>query len=279
MRRIASQKVCANISSGALLISMNRLFSPMTRLAAASRSSSGLQPTFGPFTIINISILIVSIFAVPAAYYFWVGGWDPISNLPPERASFVPNSIMPPPMPSSQAATTIARDDDPGTPAKGEPRTAKSFADETVATLQPSTPGAQDPPSSTAVRPLASNSIVPPPKPSTQAATTPAQGEPPTAKSFAGETVATLEPGTPGAQDPPSSTAVRPLVSNSIVPPPMPSSQAATTITRYHDTTPSGYGEPRTAKSFAGERLATLLPGALVAQDPSSSRAVRPLDA
>src|SRR2546430_2383097 len=165
----------------------------------------------GPFTIINISILIVSIFAVPAAYYFWVGGWDPISNLPPERASFVPNSIMPPPMPSSQAATTIARDDDPGTPAKGEPRTAKSFADETVATLQPSTPGAQDPPSSTAVRPLVSNSIVPPPKPSTQAATTPAQGEPRTAKSFAGETVATLEPGTPGAQDPPSSTAVRPL--------------------------------------------------------------------
>jgi TPR repeat protein len=57
-------------------------------------------------------------------------------------------------MPSSQAATTIARDDDPGTPAKGAPRTTKSLAGETVATLQANTPGAQDPPSSTAVRPL-----------------------------------------------------------------------------------------------------------------------------
>ena len=106
------------------------------------------------FTIIKISTLIVSIIAAPAAYYFWVG--DRISNLPPQRAPFAPNS-MPRPMPPSQAATTIARDDDPGTPAKGEPRTAKSFADvaqgeprtpksfagETVATLQPSAPGAQ----------------------------------------------------------------------------------------------------------------------------------------
>jgi len=126
----------------------------------------------GPFTIIKISTLIVSIFAVPAAYYFWVGGWNP----PPQIASFVPNS-MPPPMPPSQAATTIARDDDPGTSAKGEPRTAKSFADESGASR-----------------------TMPPPKPSSQAATTPAQGEPRTAKSFAGETVATLQPSTPGAQ-------------------------------------------------------------------------------
>jgi hypothetical protein len=173
-----------------------------------------------PFTIIKISTLIASMFAVPAAYYFWVGGWDPISNLPPERASIVPNSIVPPPMPSSQAATTIARDDDPGTPAKGEPRTAQSLADETVATLQPTAPGAQDAPSSTAIHPLVSNSIVPPPMPSSQAATTiarddapgaAAKGEPRTTKSFAGETVATLQPSTPGPQDPPSSTAVRPL--------------------------------------------------------------------
>jgi TPR repeat protein len=57
-------------------------------------------------------------------------------------------------MPSSQAATTVARDDDLGTPATGERRTAKSLADETVATLQTSTSGAQDPPSSTAIRPL-----------------------------------------------------------------------------------------------------------------------------
>jgi len=59
----------------------------------------------------------------------------------------------------------------------------------------------------------------------------------------------------------------------------MPSSQAATTIARDDDPGTPAKDEPRTAKSFAGERLATLLPGALVAQDPSSSRAVRPLDA
>ena len=86
------------------------------------------------FTIIKISTLIVSIIAAPAAYYFWVG--DPISNLPPQRAPFAPNS-MPRPMPPSQAATTIARDDDPGTPAKGEPRTAKSFAQTPIPTPRP----------------------------------------------------------------------------------------------------------------------------------------------
>jgi hypothetical protein len=103
----------------------------------------------GPLTIIKIITLIVSMFAVSAAYYFWVEGWVPILNPPHERASFVSNSIVPPP-----PSRTSARDDDPGTPAKGEPRTARSFAGETVATLQPGTPGAQDPPSSTPVRPL-----------------------------------------------------------------------------------------------------------------------------
>jgi TPR repeat protein len=74
-------------------------------------------------------------------------------------ASFDSKSIMPLPKPSSQEATTIARDDDPGAPAKGEPRTAKSFASERLATLLPGAPGAQDPPSSTAVRPLDAEQI------------------------------------------------------------------------------------------------------------------------
>jgi hypothetical protein len=111
-------------------------------------------------------ILIVSIFAAPIAYYFSVGGWGPTSKPPPgpRVASFDSKFITPPPTSSSQedSRTTIARDNDPGTPAEGEisserPQsspTAKSFPGETVAMLQPGTPGAQAPPSSTAVRAL-----------------------------------------------------------------------------------------------------------------------------
>jgi TPR repeat protein len=108
----------------------------------------------GPLTAIKIITLIVSTFAVPAAYYFWVGGWDPISSPPRERALLVSNSAVPPPNAPDQAAVTSARGDDSSTLAKAEPGAAKSFADKTVATLQPGTPGAQDPPLSTAVRAL-----------------------------------------------------------------------------------------------------------------------------
>jgi TPR repeat protein len=55
--------------------------------------------------------------------------------------------------------TSTALDDDPGAPAKGEPRTVKSFASERLATLLPGAPGDQDPPSSTAVRPLDAEEI------------------------------------------------------------------------------------------------------------------------
>jgi hypothetical protein len=111
-------------------------------------------------------ILIVSILAASIAYYFLVGGGGPISEPPPgpQMASFDSKFITSLPRPSSQedSRTIIVRDNDPGTPAEGEipsehPQsspTAKSFAGETVAMLQPGTPGAQPPPLSTAVRVL-----------------------------------------------------------------------------------------------------------------------------
>ena len=163
----------------------------------------------GPRTIIKTIFLIVSIFTVPIAYYFWMGGWDTISGAPPpEVASFNSRPIIPPPKPSSEEETTPTRGGDPGTPAKGERRTAKSFAGETVAMLQPATPGTQDPHSSTAARA---------PNPLSQPETAPndlrppAKAEPRTAKSSAGEAVAMLQPGTPSAQAPLSSPALRAL--------------------------------------------------------------------
>ena len=155
----------------------------------------------GPRTIIKTIFLIVSIFTVPIAYYFWMGGWDTISGAPPpEVASFNSRPIIPPPKPSGEEETT----GDPGTPAKGERRTAKSFAGETVAMLQPATPGTQDPHSSTAARA---------PNPLSQPETAPndlrppANAEPRTAKSSA----VMLQPGTPSAQAPLSSPVVRAL--------------------------------------------------------------------
>jgi hypothetical protein len=155
----------------------------------------------GPRTIIKSVFLIVSIFTVPIASYFWIGGWDTISGAPPpELASFNSRPIIPPPKPSGEEETT----GDPGTPAKGERRTAKSFAGETVAMLQPATPGTQDPHSSTAARA---------PNPLSQPETAPndlrppANAEPRTAKSSA----VMLQPGTPSAQAPLSSPVVRAL--------------------------------------------------------------------
>jgi hypothetical protein len=141
----------------------NHFWSPRSlepeRLAPPPAMRSRRDNLRGP-----LIILIVSIFAAPIAYYFSVGGWGPTSMPPPGLASFDSKFITPPPMSSSQedSRTIIARGDDPGTPAEGEisserpksSRTAKSFAGETVAMLQPGTPGAQAPPSSTAVRAL-----------------------------------------------------------------------------------------------------------------------------
>jgi hypothetical protein len=116
----------------------------------------------GPLIIL---ILIVSIFVAQIAYYISVGGWGPTSKPPPgpQMASFDSKFITLPTSSSQEdSRTIIARDDDPGAPAEGEIssehpqslRTSKLFAGETVAMLQPGTPGAQTPPSSTAVRAL-----------------------------------------------------------------------------------------------------------------------------
>src|SRR3984893_12059422 len=226
----------------------------------------------GPRTIIKTIFLIVSIFTVPIAYYFWMGGWDTISGAPPpEVASFNSRPFIPPPKPSSEEETTTVRGGDPGTPAKGERRTAKSSAGETVAMLQPGTPAAQDSHSSTAIRALDL------PKPSAQQGTTTARGgdlrtpaktEPQTPKSSVGETAAMLERGTPGAQEfRNSSTAARA---------PKPLSQQETTP---NDLRPPANAELRTAKSSAGETVAMLQPGTPSAQAPLSSPAVRALDA
>jgi hypothetical protein len=173
----------------------------------------------GPRTIIKTIFLIVSICTVPIAYYFWMGGWDTISGAPPpEVASFNSRPIIPPPKPSSEEETTPTRGGDPGN-AKGERRTAKSSAGETVAMLQPGTPAAQDSQSSTAIRALDL------PKPSSQQERTvsrdddpraPAKAEPRTPNSAAGDTVTMLQPRTPAAQDAPSSPVLRALDSGQI---------------------------------------------------------------
>ena len=163
----------------------------------------------GPRTIIKTIFLIVSIFTLPIAYYFWMGGWDTISGAPPpEVVSFNSRPIIPPPKPSSEEETTPTRGGDPGTPAKGERRTAKSSAGETVAMLQPGTSGIQDPHSSTAARAL---DLLEPSHQQEIDPRTSAKAEPQTPKSSVGETAAMLQPGTASAQAPLSSPAVRAL--------------------------------------------------------------------
>ena len=203
VRSVQREEAAARLPTAAQLPSVLGL-APVDEGLWPARS---LEPEYrdnlrGPRTIIKTIFLIVSIFTVPIAYYFWMGGWDTISGAPPpEVALFNSRPFIPPPKPSSEEETTTVRGGDPGTPAKGERRTAKSSAGETVAMLQPGTPAAQDLQSSTAIRALDL------PKPSAQQGTTtardgdlrmPAKTEPQTPKSSVGETAAMLERGTPG---------------------------------------------------------------------------------
>jgi hypothetical protein len=203
----------------------------------------------GPRTMIKILVLIVSIFTVPIAYYLWMGGWDPILRGSTEFVSFDSKSIMPQPMPSTEDflpaprrssdgilprrsehivppprpptedETSTRQGGDHGTPAKDGSRTAKFSAGETVAVLQPGTPGAQDLASSTAARAFDL------PKPSTREGRTASQsddaprpGKPElqTAKSSGDDTVTMLQTRTPAAQDSPSSPVLRALDSEQI---------------------------------------------------------------
>jgi hypothetical protein len=151
----------------------------------------------GPFTTIKVILLIASIFAVPVAYYFWAGGWDPISKPPPEMMSFASKFSALPPQPSNQEETIIDRDDDTGPPAKGEMTSDRLK--------------------------LRSKFSMPPPQPLSQEEMTTSQDNnagTPTREAMssdrpksqqvakAGETVAVLQPGT---QEPSLSMAVRAL--------------------------------------------------------------------
>src|ERR1700720_4024667 len=171
VRSVQREEAAARLPTAAQLPSVLGL-APVDEGLWPARS---LEPEYrdnlrGPRTIIKTIFLIVSIFTVPIAYYFWIGGWDTISGAPPpEVASFNSRTFIPPPKPSSEEETTTVRGGEPGTPAKGERRTAKSSAGETVAMLQPGTPAAQDSQSSTAIRALDL------PKPSAQQGTTTAR--------------------------------------------------------------------------------------------------------
>jgi hypothetical protein len=118
--------------------------------------------------IVSISVLMVSIFAVPIAYYLSAGSWSPTSKSPPRpQMTSLGSRFVTPPISSRQESsrTIVVRDDDPEMLAEGEityeraklSPGAKSFAHATVATLPPSTPGAQDPP---AVRTLDPDEIM-----------------------------------------------------------------------------------------------------------------------
>jgi hypothetical protein len=191
----------------------------------------------GPVTVIKIMTLIVGIFAVPMAYYFWVGGWDPISKPGSEMISFASQFSMRPP-------TIIAReDDDLGIPAKGKmssdhiksskfiPPPRPSRQEQTTARAEErGTPIKGDmasdrlksPPKFTLPPPKSSSQfIMPAPKSLSQEDTTAARTEVPgnaanvdmssTAKSFTGEKVALLPPSVADIQEPSQKTVARAL--------------------------------------------------------------------
>jgi hypothetical protein len=251
----------------------------------------------GPRTMIKILVLIVSIFTVPIAYYLWMGGWDPILRGSTEFVSFDSKSIMPQPMPSTEDflpaprrssdgilprrsehivppprpptedETSTRQGGDHGTPAKDGSRTAKFSAGETVAVLQPGTPGAQDLASSTAARAFVGRTA-------SQSDDAPRPGKPElqTAKFSAGETVAVLQPGTPGAQDLASSTAARAFDL------PKPSTREGRTASQNDDAPRPGKPELQTAKSSGDDTVTMLQTRTPAAQDSPSSPVLRALD-
>jgi hypothetical protein len=126
------------------------------RLMPRSAMRSRPDTLHGPLIVLTVSILIVSIFAAPIAYYFSVGSWGPSSKRSPgsQMASFDSRFITPPLSSSSQegSRTITARDDDHGSPAETDISSersklslaAKSFARATEETLLPGTSDVQD---------------------------------------------------------------------------------------------------------------------------------------
>jgi hypothetical protein len=188
----------------------------------------------GPRTMIKMIFLVVSIIAVPIAYYFWMGGWGPISEPPPEM-SFASKFVMPPLKSSSTGESIIARDDDLGVPTQGEkslplkfsmpvPKSSGQQETTTARDDDPATAAKTDMPSDHPKFP--SKLGMPPPKSPPREETntvrddnirTPAKRDkssdqrPRAASSFAPDTVAMVQPGGSSAQDPPSRTAIQAL--------------------------------------------------------------------
>jgi hypothetical protein len=181
--------------------------------------------------MIKIIFLVVSIIAVPIGYYFWMGGWGPISEPLPEMMSFASSKFTTPLKSPTQEEMIIGRDDGPGAKddmssdrVKSSSRFSmpppKSSSQTTVAQDDGPMSTKGDMPSDRVKSP--SRFSMSPPKSSQEGTTTALNNEPrgmssdrpklqQAEKSFAGETVARLEPGVPGAQSPSPSAAVRAL--------------------------------------------------------------------
>ncbi len=127
-----------------------------------------LAPPPGPRRNLRapLAILVASIFAASAIYYFLVAGSSP-SSVPgpaPQMASFGSRAAAPPPTPSGQPKhpPVLARGDDPAASLQSEPFSqptappppARSSEGETLAMLQPGAPGAEATFPREAVRPL-----------------------------------------------------------------------------------------------------------------------------
>jgi hypothetical protein len=127
-----------------------------------------LAPPTGPRRNLRapLAILVASIFAASAIYYFFAAGSgpSPAPRTGPQMASFGSRAAAPTLAPSGQPEhpPVVARGDDPAASPQSEPfsqRTAppppaRSSEGETLAMLQPGAPSAQAPFPSEAVRPL-----------------------------------------------------------------------------------------------------------------------------
>ena len=127
-----------------------------------------LTPPPGPGRHLRVplAILVASIFATSAIYYFFAAGSgpSPVPDTGPQMASFGSRAAAPPPTLAGQPKPppVVARGDDPAATPQSEPfsqRTAppppaRSSEGETLAMLQPGAPSVQATFPSEAVRPL-----------------------------------------------------------------------------------------------------------------------------
>jgi hypothetical protein len=129
-------------------------------------------PAMSPRHKVRVSLIIIvaSIFAVLAGYYFSTEGWSPSSHFaasqqmasPIQQSNVLPSSLAQEELPQVMARDDEARDDDRGRlpheevslqrPATSQP--LRSSESETVAMLQPGSASEQDPASNKAVRVL-----------------------------------------------------------------------------------------------------------------------------